>query len=238
MEQSRDAVDNGLHSGGAFSAVIPLVALFYGGGLRLDIEDPTRRGQDMFTLSKGHAVAALASIYADLGLLRLERAEELALLREHSQRPSRAGAAGRADCDRSHGPGHRRGAGICDCRPHRAAFRFLLHDGRRRTAGRLGVGGGDVRRAEPSGQLLRAGGPQSRPTRHPHQDGVPHAGSCRGVPRLRLGSGGCGRHRNTTQFWRRWSASGWARATASLRPSFATRPRATERSPTSSTSTK
>ena len=71
MEQSRDAVDNGLHAGGAMSAVIPLVALFYGGGLRLDIEDPTRRGQDMFTLSKGHAVAALASIYADLGYFDL-----------------------------------------------------------------------------------------------------------------------------------------------------------------------
>lgn len=67
IQQSRDAVDNGLHAGGAFSAIIPLTALFYGGGLRLDIEDPTRRGQDMFTLSKGHAVAALASIYADLG---------------------------------------------------------------------------------------------------------------------------------------------------------------------------
>jgi transketolase len=67
LEQSRDAVDNGLHSGGAFSATIPLVALFYGGFLRIDIEDPTRAGQDMFTLSKGHAVAALASIYADLG---------------------------------------------------------------------------------------------------------------------------------------------------------------------------
>lgn len=67
VEQSRDAVDNGLHAGGAFSATVPLVALFYAGGLRLDIEDPTRRGQDMFTLSKGHAVAAMASIYADLG---------------------------------------------------------------------------------------------------------------------------------------------------------------------------
>ena len=71
MEQSRDAVDNGLHAGGAFSAVIPLVALFYGGGLRIDIEDPTRRGQDMFTLSKGHAVAAMAAIYADLGYFDL-----------------------------------------------------------------------------------------------------------------------------------------------------------------------
>jgi transketolase len=67
LEQSRDAVDQGLHAGGAFSATIPLVALFYGGFMKLDIEDPTRRGQDMFTLSKGHAVATLASIYADLG---------------------------------------------------------------------------------------------------------------------------------------------------------------------------
>lgn len=67
IEQNRDAVDAGLHAGGAFSATIPLVALFYGGGLRIDIEDPTRPGQDIFTLSKGHAVAAMASIYADLG---------------------------------------------------------------------------------------------------------------------------------------------------------------------------
>jgi transketolase len=67
LEQSRDAVDQGLHAGGAFSATVPLVALFYGGFLDLDIADPTRRGQDMFTLSKGHAVAALAGIYAELG---------------------------------------------------------------------------------------------------------------------------------------------------------------------------
>lgn len=69
LEQSRDAVDQGLHAGGAFSATIPLVALFYGGFLRLNIEDPTQHGQDMFVLSKGHAVAALASIYADLGYI-------------------------------------------------------------------------------------------------------------------------------------------------------------------------
>ena len=67
LEQCRYAVDNGLHSGGAASATIPLVALYYGGFLRLDISDPTRRGQDMFTLSKGHAIAALASVYAELG---------------------------------------------------------------------------------------------------------------------------------------------------------------------------
>ena len=33
LEQCRDAVDKGLHAGGAFSATIPLVALFYGGFL-------------------------------------------------------------------------------------------------------------------------------------------------------------------------------------------------------------
>src|SRR5271157_1959031 len=67
LEQCRDAVDKGLHAGGAFSATIPLVALFYGGFIDVDIVDPTRRGQDLFTLSKGHAVAAMASIYAELG---------------------------------------------------------------------------------------------------------------------------------------------------------------------------
>lgn len=67
LEQCRDAVDKSLHAGGAFSATIPLVALHYGGFMNLDIAEPTRRGQDLFVLSKGHAVAALAAIYADLG---------------------------------------------------------------------------------------------------------------------------------------------------------------------------
>src|ERR1051326_8702222 len=67
LEQCRDAIDKGLHAGGAFSATIPLVTLYYGGFMNIDIADPTRRGQDLFTLSKGHAVAALSSIYAELG---------------------------------------------------------------------------------------------------------------------------------------------------------------------------
>lgn len=67
LEQCRYAVDRGLHAGGAFSATIPLVALYYGGFIDIDVEDPTRIGQDTFVLSKGHAVAALASIYAELG---------------------------------------------------------------------------------------------------------------------------------------------------------------------------
>jgi transketolase N-terminal domain/subunit/transketolase C-terminal domain/subunit len=67
LEQCRDAVDKSLHAGGAFSATIPLVSLYYGGFIDVDVENPTRRGQDLFVLSKGHAVAALASIYAELG---------------------------------------------------------------------------------------------------------------------------------------------------------------------------
>jgi hypothetical protein len=67
LEQCRDAVDKSLHAGGAFSATIPLVTLYYGGFIDVDVADPTRAGQDLFVLSKGHAVAALASIYASWG---------------------------------------------------------------------------------------------------------------------------------------------------------------------------
>jgi transketolase len=67
LEQARDASDKGIHIGGALSAVIPLVALYYGGRMRFDVVDPTGIGQDLFVLSKGHAVAAMASVYADLG---------------------------------------------------------------------------------------------------------------------------------------------------------------------------
>src|ERR1700678_3201297 len=67
LEQCRGAVDKGLHAGGAFSAVIPLVSLYYGGFLAPDIADPAKRGQDLFVLSKGHAVSTLAAIYAELG---------------------------------------------------------------------------------------------------------------------------------------------------------------------------
>src|SRR5262249_12518851 len=67
LEQTRTAIDKGVHAGGAFSATIPLVALYYGGFMNIDSADPTHRGQDLFVLSKGHAVAALAAIYAELG---------------------------------------------------------------------------------------------------------------------------------------------------------------------------
>ena len=67
IHQCRFAVDNSIHIGGAFSATIPMVSLFYGGIIDLNIEQPTATDQDVFVLSKGHAVATLASIYSDLG---------------------------------------------------------------------------------------------------------------------------------------------------------------------------
>jgi transketolase N-terminal domain/subunit/transketolase C-terminal domain/subunit len=69
LRQGADSVDKGIHIGGAFSAVIPLVSLYYGGMMRVNVESPTQEGQDRFVLSKGHAVAAMASIFADLGYL-------------------------------------------------------------------------------------------------------------------------------------------------------------------------
>ncbi|MGM0432316.1 MAG: transketolase C-terminal domain-containing protein [Spirochaetota bacterium] len=67
LKQGLEAIDHGVHIGGAFSSVVPLVSLFYGGFMNYDVSDPVRPGQDQFVLSKGHAVAAMASIYADVG---------------------------------------------------------------------------------------------------------------------------------------------------------------------------
>lgn len=67
LEQGYAAVDHGIHIGGAFSAVVPMVSLYYGGVMRINVEQPTRVGQDLFILSEGHAVASMASIYANLG---------------------------------------------------------------------------------------------------------------------------------------------------------------------------
>lgn len=67
LDQAFSAVDKGVHIGGCFSSVVPMVTLYYGGFIDIDVENPTKIGQDMFVLSKGHSVALMASIYADLG---------------------------------------------------------------------------------------------------------------------------------------------------------------------------
>jgi transketolase N-terminal domain/subunit/transketolase C-terminal domain/subunit len=72
LHQGASAIDKGVHIGGAFSAVIPLVALYYGSVMEYDVQDPTRTDKDLMILSKGHGVAALASIYADVGYFSFE----------------------------------------------------------------------------------------------------------------------------------------------------------------------
>jgi transketolase len=61
----RDAPEVRLAS--ALSPVEVLVALFYGGLLRLDPRDPAGEGRDRFIVSKGHGVTSLYPILADLG---------------------------------------------------------------------------------------------------------------------------------------------------------------------------
>lgn len=66
LQQGLSAVDRGIHTGGAMSAVLPMTTLYYSGVMNIDTVNPTAR-QDLFVLSKGHAVATMAAIYADLG---------------------------------------------------------------------------------------------------------------------------------------------------------------------------
>jgi hypothetical protein len=61
LEQCRDAVDKSLHAGGAFSATIPLVTLYYGGFIDVDVA--TRRVQaGSLRAQQGARGGALASI--------------------------------------------------------------------------------------------------------------------------------------------------------------------------------
>lgn len=65
--QGNHAVDKGIHIGGSFSELIPLITLFYGGFIHVNVEDPTARESDIYVQSKGHGVAGMASIFADYG---------------------------------------------------------------------------------------------------------------------------------------------------------------------------
>lgn len=65
--QCGSSVDRGIHIGGAYSAIPPMTALYYGGFMDYNVRDPAAVDQDIFILSKGHAVAALASVHADVG---------------------------------------------------------------------------------------------------------------------------------------------------------------------------
>ena len=114
LKQCRDACDKSMHMGGAFSAVIPLVALFYGGIINIDIENPTRRGADMFILSKGHAVASLGSVYADLGYFDRSVLKNSRAQGQLAKRPSRPDLTRRASLYRSARAGYLRRSGTGD----------------------------------------------------------------------------------------------------------------------------
>ena len=166
--------------------MIPLVALYYGGFIESDIADPTRRGQDLFVLSKGHAVAALASIYAELGyfdraVLRNSRSYE-SILNGHPG-PVLPGVH-IATGPMGQGFGVAQGFAIAG-RIGRISIRIACR------------GDGELQEgpiweavmfagAEASGQLLRAGGPQQRPARYRQPHGLSHARSGAGVPVVRL----------------------------------------------------
>src|SRR5436189_4882619 len=48
LSQCRYSVDSSIHIGGASSATIPMVSLFYGGIIDVNVEQPTATDQDMF----------------------------------------------------------------------------------------------------------------------------------------------------------------------------------------------
>ncbi len=75
LMQCDTSIDRGIHIGGAFSALTSMTALYYGGVMDYNVENPTDISQDIFLLSKGHAVAALASVYGDVGYIDREALE-------------------------------------------------------------------------------------------------------------------------------------------------------------------
>ncbi len=73
------------HIGGALSCTDILVALYYGGILRLDPQKPQWQERDRFILSKGHSGIALFAVLADLGFF------DVAELKTFGQNGSRLG---------------------------------------------------------------------------------------------------------------------------------------------------
>jgi transketolase len=61
------------HLGGTYSCVDLLVALYYGGCLRVDPKRPDWADRDRFILSKGHACLAQYAILVDFGFIGRER---------------------------------------------------------------------------------------------------------------------------------------------------------------------
>ena len=74
------------HIGGSYSIVEILVALFYGGILKHDPQNPQWTERDRFILSKGHAGIALYAVLAETGYFDLDELDNLnngGMLGEH-----------------------------------------------------------------------------------------------------------------------------------------------------------
>ena len=195
---------------------------------------PIRRGagQDLFVLSKGHAVAALASIYAELGyfdrsVLRNSRSFT-SILNGHPGPvlPGIQIATGPM------GQGLAVAQGFAIAGRVSPRFDCVRAVRRRRDAGRPDLGSGDVRRAEAPGQPVRDGRPQQRPARHGQPDDLPDAAISRRCSSRSTGKCTASTPLSTTASTLRSSSSGSGRATASRRRSSATARRATARFPT------
>jgi len=64
------------HIGGTFSCTDILVALYYGGVLRIDPQNPKWPDRDRLVIGKGHACLALYNILLNLGFLSASRLKE------------------------------------------------------------------------------------------------------------------------------------------------------------------
>ena len=60
------------HLGGTFSCVEILVALYYGGFIKIDPKDFRNPNRDFFFIGKGHACLAIYPILLDLGFISKE----------------------------------------------------------------------------------------------------------------------------------------------------------------------
>ncbi|MBU1018564.1 MAG: transketolase [Patescibacteria group bacterium] len=78
---------NSGHTGGSMSCMDLLVALYYGGFMKIDSKRPHWDERDFFVLSKGHAAPAIYAILADLGFFDKSELDHLrqvgALLQGH-----------------------------------------------------------------------------------------------------------------------------------------------------------
>jgi len=78
---------NSGHTGSSMSCMDILVALYYGGVMRIDPKKPQMPDRDYFVLSKGHGAPALYAILADLGFFDKSELDHLrqasALLQGH-----------------------------------------------------------------------------------------------------------------------------------------------------------